>query len=144
MDGRHFIPTHRMSFKSRGIEISGYSVAQSDLPNYRIPRLLYTFFARRTGARRSLRPVVYEVVGDQVAGCAASPLGLAWQPTSTWTSDRPYLMRSDYLDTEWQSPAQAHLYLEIRPVVHDPQPDCTMLWRTHGRLADLGTRSISF
>jgi hypothetical protein len=126
----------------RGISILGYDVRRTDQPNHRVPNLEFAFYLRP--ARRlheNLQPVVYEVMEGDIAGCVSHPLGLAWLPTSEWKPGRAYQIRMDPLETSWQTPGNAHLYVELRPTPPSEE-SCSSLWKRHGRLWALGAVEI--
>jgi hypothetical protein len=116
------------------MRLIGYDLQQSDLANYRVPNQNYTFYARLSRRiTRDLQPVVYEIAGNRLIGCAHEPLGLAWLPTSRWRVGPTYLIHMDPLETNWQSFGTARFYVELRIVEH-PATGCGGLWRGHGRL----------
>jgi hypothetical protein len=79
-----------------------------------------------------------------VVACAHVPLGLAWLPTTRWTAGRKYVVRMDPMETQWSSPATAHLILSLQPVPAAPFPACSQLWTQRGTLLPAGTLPISF
>ncbi|MBV9280140.1 MAG: hypothetical protein JOZ41_08685 [Chloroflexi bacterium] len=144
-DGSH-VP-HRLDVRAAGLWLLGYDVLHTDLPNHPVPNLAYSFYLRPTRSlHRDIQPVVYEVLGKTLVGCAHQPLGLAWLPTSRWSPRHTYVVRMDPLETSWQSPGRADLFVELRPVPSGRQqgPDCPTLWSRHGALWPVGSLTISF
>jgi hypothetical protein len=138
-------PQHRLRGSANGLAWRGYDVAQTDLPNHRIPNLAYTFYLHpihRIG--QYLQPVVYEMMGHRLMSCADEPLGLAWLPTSRWTPHHTYAVRLQPLETSWQTPGTASLYVELRPSLPATPPPCSTLWKHHGKLWKVGTLAIQF
>jgi hypothetical protein len=83
------------------------------MPNYRIPRLAYTFYVRSVRSLKSnLQPVVFERVGKTTT-CSSDPLGLAWLPTSRWKPGRTYVVRMAPIETNTSGPGTARLYVGV-------------------------------
>jgi uncharacterized membrane protein len=140
-------PSHPFVFASHGLTVTGFDRVRADPANNHIPNLLFTFYVRASQPlTQDLEPVVYQVMGKDLISCAAEPLGLAWRPTSQWKPGTRYLVRSDALTTDWQTPGTAGIFLEIRAVPDHrlPPPSCASLWTTHGKLAEIGTNAIQF
>lgn len=145
MDGSRARPAHPLGRTLRAINVRGYDVARVDLPNYRIPRLAYTVYLRPTGPiQENWQPVIYERIGRTIAACAHVPLGLAWLPTSRWKAGQVYAVRMDPMETDWSSPATAHLFLTLQRVPRVAFPTCGQLWKQRGLLLPAGALSISF
>jgi hypothetical protein len=145
LDAAGKAPERRVHLSFRGLTLLGLDVQSVDQANHRIPNLAYTFFLE---ARRRLnanyQPIVFQVMDDKVIGCASIPLGLAWMPTSRWRPNHPYLVSLQPLETSWQTPGTASLYVSLRTAVTDPNLTCAALWAHHGQLRSIGTISLPF
>jgi uncharacterized membrane protein len=140
-------PSHPLTISSRGLVVTGYDRVRVDQTNNHVPSLMFTIYVHAPRALTvDLEPVVYEVMGKDLISCAAEPLGLAWLPTSHWRAGTAYRIRMDALTTDWQNSGTAGIFLEIRAVPDHrlPPPSCASLWRTHGKLTQLGTNDIQF
>lgn len=136
---------HRLQAQQNGLQIIGYSVAHTDLPNHFVPNLAYTFYLRPSRpVAQNLRPVVFEVLKGSMIGCVPEPLGLAWFPTSNWSVGHTYQVRMEPLETSIATPGTAHLSVELVPTPAGPHPDCAALWHSHGHLWSAGQLTIQF
>lgn len=137
--------SHPLRGEYGALRLLGYDEADTDLPNHTVPNVAFTFFLEPSArSLRNLQPVVYETVRSHLVGCAHSPLGLAWFPTPRWSAGHVYAVRMEPIETHWNSEGTARFSVELRPVPGEPQPDCSMLWRTHSRLWPAGTLNIRF
>jgi uncharacterized membrane protein len=143
---------HSIRASIGGLTLLGYAVQRTDLANHRIPNLAYTVYFRDSGSSQvNEEPIVYEMMGHDLVGCASQPLGLAWFPTSRWTTGKTYQVRLPPLETNWNVPGNMHFQLEVRPVpeeVKQKPPSCGYLWQQHlqrhTRLWDAGTMALNF
>jgi uncharacterized membrane protein len=141
--GNQHVP-HPLKGQSQGLRVLGYDAQRQALVNHHTPDLAYTFYfrpARPPG--RNMQPVVYELIDGKLAACSQNALGLAWLPTSKWKTGQRYLVRMGPLETDWESPATAHLYFGLSPV-RSTLPTCAQLWRGHGKIWPVGTLDIAF
>jgi uncharacterized membrane protein len=136
---------HRLRARSSGLDILGYNVQQTDLPNHRIPNLAYTIYLRPNRRQdMNLQPFIFETMGRHLIQCAADPLGLAWLPTTYWKVGHSYAVRMNPLETDWRTPGTVHLYVSLGPALTGKPPDCARLWSRHGKLWPAGTQDIEF
>lgn len=134
-----------LKIRSGGLDILGYNRQQTDLPNHVTANLALTFYLRpRMQIRRELQPVVFEIVHGTLIGCVHEPLGLAWLPTTQWQPHHVYAIRMDPLETEWQTPGVASLYVEIVATPPYSHPVCSELWAQHHKLWRVGTLDVHF
>ena len=136
---------HPLHGHADGLDLLGYDIRQTDLPNHYVPNLAYTIFLRPARRlTRDIQPVVFELMGRNPIGCAREPLGLAWLPTSHWKAGHRYQVRMDTLETDEQTPGTAHLFVGFTPIGNYLHPDCAHLWPKHGPLWPVGTLNVSF
>lgn len=143
---------HRLTGSAGALVILGYDVKRTDLANHRIPNLAYTVFFRPVRSSPvNEEPIIYEVMGRDLVGCASQPLGLAWLPTSHWRPGISYQVRLPPLETNWNVPGTVRFQLEIRPVPaeeHGQPPGCAYLWQQHlqqhTRLWRAGSMALDF
>jgi uncharacterized membrane protein len=136
---------HRLRARISGLDILGYNVQQTDLPNHRISNLAFTIYLRPIRhLDTNLQPFIFETMGRHLIQCAGDPLGLAWFPTSQWKVGHAYRVRMNPLETNWQSPGTARLYITLGRALTSKPPDCARLWSRHGKLWPAGTVDIQF
>jgi uncharacterized membrane protein len=136
-------PDHPLSLSRGGLRLLGYSVSRTDLANYRVPNLAYTFFLRRTGApQQDLQPVVYGTLGGRLVSCTSDALGLSWLPPSRWRQGHTYMVHMQPLQSATSSLGTIHLSVELRPMAQATSDSCDALWRDHGRLETVGSLRV--
>jgi hypothetical protein len=135
-----------MQVRAQGLSLAGYDVHGTDLPNHYVPNLAYTFYLRPLRhLTRNIQPVLYEIMNGQLVGCSHGPLGLSWLPTSRWQAGQTYAVRMDTLETDWNIPGTARLYVELTPVSNLSQGgECRALWARHGTLWPVGSLAVRF
>ncbi|MGI8968806.1 MAG: DUF2079 domain-containing protein [Chloroflexota bacterium] len=151
MDADHTHIPNQLQNTSLQVDIRGYGVAHTDLPNHTIPNLAYTFYLRPLRRLSSdVEPVVYETQGGRLLNCVAHPLGLAWYPSTRWSPRHTYAVRLDTLETVSNDPGSVRLWMEMIPTPTSTQERvwgqtfCQTLWTRRGHLVNVGSMDLGF
>ncbi|HLJ69580.1 MAG TPA: DUF2079 domain-containing protein [Chloroflexota bacterium] len=138
----------RLSGGAGGLSVVGYERSEADLANHPIPNLAYTFYLRVERPEGNMQPVLFETMGNQLIGCVDDALGLSWLPTSRWLPGRTYQVRMNTLETSWQIPGTAKLFMELAPSAYvqrlAPASACRVLWARHTQRWQVGTLDVQF
>jgi len=138
-------PSNRLTGQADGLQVLGYDVQKQNLSNHRVTDLRYTFYLRpQQKMALNVQSVVSEFIGGKESGCEKVPDGLAWLPTTNWKTGRVYKVGMDPIETDWQSPGTARLYLTFAPVSKAENSSCSQLWNSRGKTWPVGSLDVQF
>ena len=97
-----------------GLQVVGYDVDRTDLPNYRIPNQAYTVYLRpRRRIHTDYTPVITELQATIPPQCNRDALGLDWLPTSRWLPGHIYRVRSGRMEVSPDALGDARFFLSL-------------------------------